>query len=181
MRLIASRYIGIFCCIVSFQTVLGLEPTRELLEVPKKDAIKVEPIELASVTFAPKQKTMVLKFTPQEAGIELKDVAVIVTFYIQTPNGLKQVDFDPPIDGIKWEAPDANNKMNSLRLSSVGQFDQMTVELQHKEDVKGSWTYKNEEKKKEAEQGGTGQPATRPESKSEGSDKPQPESEGRPR
>jgi DNA-binding transcriptional regulator of glucitol operon len=34
---------------------------------------------------------------------------------------------------------------------------------------------------KEAEQDGTGQPATRPESKSEGSDKPQPESEGRSR
>ena len=32
-----------------------------------------------------------------------------------------------------------------------------------------------------AEQAGTGQPATRPESKSEGSDKPQPESEGRSR
>jgi len=32
-----------------------------------------------------------------------------------------------------------------------------------------------------AEQGGTGQPATRPESKSEGSDKPQPEAEGRSR
>ena len=32
---------------------------------------------------------------------------------------------------------------------------------------------------KEAEQDGTGQPATRPKSKSEGSDKPQPESEGR--
>jgi hypothetical protein len=34
---------------------------------------------------------------------------------------------------------------------------------------------------KEAEQAGTGQPATRPESKAEGSDKPQPESEGRSR
>jgi len=33
----------------------------------------------------------------------------------------------------------------------------------------------------EAEQGGTGQPATRPESKSEGGDKPQPEAEGRSR
>ena len=32
-----------------------------------------------------------------------------------------------------------------------------------------------------AEQAGTGQPATRPESKSEGSDKPQPEAEGRSR
>ncbi len=32
-----------------------------------------------------------------------------------------------------------------------------------------------------AEQGGTGQPATRPESKSEGSDKPQSEAEGRSR
>jgi hypothetical protein len=36
-------------------------------------------------------------------------------------------------------------------------------------------------KPKEGEQAGTGQPATRPESKSEGSDKPQPESEGRSR
>ena len=35
--------------------------------------------------------------------------------------------------------------------------------------------------KQEAEQVGTGQPATRPESKSEGSDKPQPEAEGRSR
>jgi hypothetical protein len=34
---------------------------------------------------------------------------------------------------------------------------------------------------KEAEQGGTGQPATSPESKSEGGDKPQPEAEGRSR
>jgi hypothetical protein len=33
----------------------------------------------------------------------------------------------------------------------------------------------------QAEQAGTGQPATRPESKSEGSDKPQPEAEGRSR
>lgn len=33
----------------------------------------------------------------------------------------------------------------------------------------------------EVEQGGTGQPATRPESESEGSDKPQPEAEGRSR
>jgi hypothetical protein len=35
--------------------------------------------------------------------------------------------------------------------------------------------------KNEAEQDGTGQPATRPESKSEGGDKPQPEAEGRAR
>lgn len=37
------------------------------------------------------------------------------------------------------------------------------------------------ERQHEAEQVGTGQPATRPESKSEGSDKPQPKSEGRSR
>lgn len=36
-------------------------------------------------------------------------------------------------------------------------------------------------KKKDAQQGGSGQPATRPESKSEGNDKPQPEAEGRSR
>jgi hypothetical protein len=35
--------------------------------------------------------------------------------------------------------------------------------------------------KKDAQQAGTGQPATRPESKSEGGDKPQPEAEGRSR
>jgi predicted translin family RNA/ssDNA-binding protein len=35
--------------------------------------------------------------------------------------------------------------------------------------------------KQKSEQAGTGQPATRPESKSEGGDKPQPEAEGRPR
>jgi hypothetical protein len=36
-------------------------------------------------------------------------------------------------------------------------------------------------RQQEAEQAGTGQPATRPESKSEGSDKPQPDAEGRSR
>jgi len=47
-----------------------------------------------------------------------------------------------------------------------------------------SWSYQlapDSPPKEEAEQGGTGQPATRPESKSEGSDKPQPEAEGRSR
>jgi hypothetical protein len=34
---------------------------------------------------------------------------------------------------------------------------------------------------KQAQQGGSGQPATRPESNSEGGDKPQPDSEGRSR
>jgi hypothetical protein len=38
-----------------------------------------------------------------------------------------------------------------------------------------------EQERKEAEQAGTGQPATRPVLKSEGSDKPQPEAEGRSR
>lgn len=42
-------------------------------------------------------------------------------------------------------------------------------------------TLKSITEKKLAEQGGTGQPATRPESKSEGDDKPQPEAEGRSR
>jgi hypothetical protein len=37
----------------------------------------------------------------------------------------------------------------------------------------------DDETNKPSEQGGTGQPATRPESKSEGGDKPQPEAEGR--
>ncbi len=40
---------------------------------------------------------------------------------------------------------------------------------------------RKQEEKPGTEQGGTGQPATRPELKSEGSDKPQPESEGRSR
>ena len=144
--------IVIICCIASFQNVLAVEAGRELLEVPKEDAKKVEPIELISVTLAPEQKTLLLKFTRGVAGIELKDVAVIVTFYNHTPNGLKQVDFDPPIDVIKWEAPDAINKLNRLRLGSVGNFDLMTVELNYKDDIKGSWTYENKEKKKEAEQ-----------------------------
>ena len=41
--------------------------------------------------------------------------------------------------------------------------------------------YPPADKNNKGEQGGTGQPATRPESKSEGSAKPQPESEGRSR
>jgi hypothetical protein len=43
------------------------------------------------------------------------------------------------------------------------------------------WKRVESEPNQKGEQGGAGQPATRPESKSEGSDKPQPESEGRSR
>jgi hypothetical protein len=46
----------------------------------------------------------------------------------------------------------------------------------------GSYDFDNvSDATKESEQDGTGQPATRPESKSEGGDKPQPEAEGRSR
>jgi hypothetical protein len=43
------------------------------------------------------------------------------------------------------------------------------------------WMTLTEAREIQAEQAGTGQPATRPESKSEGGDKPQPEAEGRSR
>jgi hypothetical protein len=48
-------------------------------------------------------------------------------------------------------------------------------------DGKGGGTITTYRSPKEVEQGGTGQPATRPESKPEGGDKPQPEAEGRSR
>ena len=48
-------------------------------------------------------------------------------------------------------------------------------------DFKRSFEFLAEAPKAPAEQAGTVQPATRPESKSEGSDKPQPEAEGRSR
>jgi hypothetical protein len=49
------------------------------------------------------------------------------------------------------------------------------------EKIKKLFKGSAEEKEKQAEQGGTGQPATRSQSKSEGSDKPQPEAERRSR
>jgi hypothetical protein len=50
------------------------------------------------------------------------------------------------------------------------------------EELDFDWTKSFlEQKRKKSEQYSTGQPATRPESKSEGSDKPQPEAEGRSR
>jgi hypothetical protein len=65
-------------------------------------------------------------------------------------------------------------------LRSDGEY---TISIWNKEAAKG-YAYEKTFRvidKKESEQGATGQPATRPESKPEGSDKPQPESEGRSR
>jgi hypothetical protein len=57
----------------------------------------------------------------------------------------------------------------------------LMVERMIKAEQKGDLREVVEAIVKEAQQAGTGQPATRPESKPEGSDKPQPEAEGRSR
>jgi hypothetical protein len=65
----------------------------------------------------------------------------------------------------------------------VVDHNQMYFDRDKDEDVKAflKGLHSNPNQKNQSEQAGTGQPATRPESKSEGSDKPQPEAEGRSR
>jgi hypothetical protein len=63
------------------------------------------------------------------------------------------------------------------RLSSVGNRLLLVFDIQTPPSIIGGLTIPEPRR----EQAGTGQPATRPESKLEGNDKPQPESEGRSR
>ena len=87
-------------------------------------------------------------------------------------------------------ADEAAEREARVRVFSKDQIDCL-IQILHKvrsmlgsvyfSDVDEAITFLNQRKTKFAEQAGTGQPATRPESKSEGSDKPQPEAEGRSR
>jgi tetratricopeptide (TPR) repeat protein len=96
---------------------------------------------------------------------------------------------DPRIGGDRFKAYNENNLVEeSLRLIEVSNAlgnKKASLEIQAKalavvEDTRLRDAIPAEQKQ-EAQQDGTGQPATRPESKSEGSDKPQPEAEGRSR
>jgi hypothetical protein len=70
-----------------------------------------------------------------------------------------------------------NIKTKTVQLSEfTAQIaEALQVATDHKEERRAHWD------KQKGEQAGSGQPATRPESKSEGGDKPQPEAEGRSR
>lgn len=77
--------------------------------------------------------------------------------------------------------------LEAAGMDAVGEFERQIKRLpEHlREQVASGVTARVNRlsipKPKRAEQGGAGQPATRPESKSEGSDKPQPDSDGRSR
>jgi hypothetical protein len=67
-----------------------------------------------------------------------------------------------------YEYAVSDPKFEDLLLRKIGSLERLRIPVEAAEEIK-------------AEQAGTGQPATRPESKSEGGDKPQPEAEGRSR
>ncbi len=79
-----------------------------------------------------------------------------------------------PPDGVEVEDPDEHSQAMLMSYEFEGDILKVTM-------LDGSDRAVVTLRKQEAEQAGTGQPATRPESKSEGGDKPQPESEGRSR
>ena len=87
-------------------------------------------------------------------------------------NGPGFVKFNPKSDGCFL--------MFLKRLPS-GQFVSVTGQTDPEFGIKRLDGYPGPAINQEAEQAGTGQPATRPESKSEGNDKPQPEAEERSR
>ncbi len=75
-------------------------------------------------------------------------------------------------------------EISGYRIRIAGDSDS-SVMNEAKRKVLSDWIHERMEQiqreESQAEQAGAGQPATRPESNSEGSDKPQPESEGRSR
>lgn len=96
-----------------------------------------------------------------------KDYLKAVELHIKNEDGAVQIP--------KYYAARSSNELDAIVL---------TFDLPHEDqrivvNLQGTFTIENKPKK--AEQAGTEQPATRPESKSEGGDKPQPESEGRSR
>jgi len=114
------------------------------------------------------------------------ECAVFGQFILAKRQGLKRRSPNDPKD--TYEEPDPNVFDYWILDTSVpevyGSFDIEGFEARKEQlgiDQSVILQPINSFRKEDAEQAGTGQPATRSQSKSEGSDKPQPESEGRSR
>jgi hypothetical protein len=101
----------------------------------------------------------------------------------------EQIEFERVLDGKYGDISKMAGSLNYVQYYRIDQegspeFGKLNIDPQ---DPAALFRYSPEfaviaaEHKPKAQQAGTGQPATRPESNSEGSDKPQPESEGRTR
>jgi hypothetical protein len=93
-----------------------------------------------------------------------------------TSNTCGEVEVDTPFLGYSPSSKIYSVGDALVTFNYVG-----TISEDGKADTTVSSLFVRLQNKKEGEQGGTGQPVTRPESKSESGDKPQPEAEGRSR
>ena len=107
-------------------------------------------------------------------GVTMYSVALILALLFWIPALSRRTPEVAEAD----KKPSVTIEFNSEEVQRI----KNTKEIDDLVDVAGGIIKRKlAERKEEAEQAGTGQPATRPESKSEGSDKPQPEAEGRSR
>jgi hypothetical protein len=126
------------------------------------------------------------EFPPGSEGLSDADrIAGIREFFVQ--GGFEIIEDAELRDGVwKLLVAQANNKSRmSMRIAikSNGIYRALVTSMAGHHDDPRIDRFLNSfaANKRQAEQAGSGQPATRPESKSEGSDKPQPEAEGRSR
>ena len=109
--------------------------------------------------------------------MKLEPFKVLFAEFSETPHGATL--FRPSILKISWIS---ETTVSFYAYCNLGTY---LITVDTKEPNKNPISHKLSdeflEPTKEGEQAGAGQPATRPESKSEGSDKPQPEAEGRSR
>ena len=115
--------------------------------------------------------------TDAEWNSKLDPFKVLYAEFSETPHGATL--FRPSILKISWIS---ETTVSFHAYCNLGTY-LITVDTKEPDKNPISKKLSDEflEPTEEGEQDGTGQPATRPESKSEGSDKPQPEAEGRSR
>ena len=173
---------------------LGSQADESVKQFTKDEVYCIDTISLAA---GPKAKWIIFKAGKYDAGPD--NAAGVLSHYSKQPDEKRQhgifihskTHSIPLTDEEKrWMTPYLLKLHNDpkWRESENALVAELVQECEKKgirvwvnisSNVNGKW--KMLTKPSNSEQGGTGQPATRPESKSEGSQKPQPDAEGRSR
>jgi len=108
-------------------------PPRPMADITTPStALSRSPLELSSATLSGDGREVLLEFQPDVMPFDPADLELKIQFWENGPAGRVQAGLSPAIDWSMWSIPVLGKKPRRLRLSPVGAFHEMTVEIRHK-------------------------------------------------
>ena len=86
------------------------------------------PVTIQGATFGRSRHEVVVSFTDRKQ-YNPEDLLIHVQFFTQTPNGLAPITQVAKSDMTSWDSNVAKNQTHKLRISEVGDFARMTVDV----------------------------------------------------